>query len=79
MAEKKMTFEQSITRLDAIVKSLEQGDAPLEQSLALFEEGTKLIRGCGKMLEEAEQKVAKLKKGPDGEPIELPFDEGEPE
>ena len=62
-------------RLDEIVRSMEKGDAPLEEALKLFEEGSALIAACGKMLDEAEQKVVKLKKGPDGEPIELPFEE----
>ncbi len=75
MASKKLTFEQSLARLDEIVKHLEKGDLPLADSLKLFEEGTALIASCGKMLDEAEQKVVKLKKGPDREPIELPFEE----
>ncbi len=74
---KKMTYEQSVQRLDEIVRSMEKGDAPLEEALKLFEEGSALIVACGKMLDEAEQKVVKLKKGPEGEPIELPFEEEE--
>ncbi|MBE7016715.1 MAG: exodeoxyribonuclease VII small subunit [Ruminococcaceae bacterium] len=69
-----MTFEQSIKRLDEIVKSLEKGDVSLSDSMSLFEEGTALIKNCGEMLDKAEQKVVMLKKGADGEPIELPFD-----
>lgn len=71
----KLSFEQSITRLDEIVKQLEKGDVPLSDSLKLFEEGTALISNCDAMLNEAEQMVVKLKKGPDGEPIELPFED----
>lgn len=71
----KLSFEQSITRLDEIVKLLEKGDAPLSDSLKLFEEGTTLISNCDAMLNEAEQMVVKLKKGPDGEPVELPFED----
>ena len=63
-----------MTRLEEIVSLLEKGDAPLEQAMALFEEGAKLLRECTKQLDEAEQKVVKLQKGPDGEPVELPFD-----
>lgn len=74
---KKMTYEQSVQRLDEIVRSMEKGDAPLEESLKLFEEGAALIAACSKMLDEAEQKVVKLKKGADGEPIELPFEDVE--
>lgn len=69
-----MTFEQSLKRLDEIVKALEHGDVPLADSMALFEEGTGLIRKCGAMLDEAEQKVVKLKKGADGLPEEVDFD-----
>ena len=54
---------------------MERGDAPLADSLKLFEEGATLITACTKQLDEAEQKVVKLRKGPDGEPEELPFEE----
>lgn len=73
MAEKKLTFEQSMERLSAIVGKLEGGDAPLEESLKLFEEGAKLVSSCQKQLNDAEQKVMKLRKGADGEPVEEPF------
>jgi len=72
--ENKLTYEQAISRLDEIVRNMERGDAPLEEALKLFEEGAALITLCNKMLDEAEQKVVKLKKGPDGYPIELPFE-----
>ena len=68
-----------ITRaqLEEIVAALEKGDAPLADSLALFEEGTKLIAACSQELDAAEQKVVKLMKGPDGAPVELPFESTE--
>ena len=56
-------------------KGTGQGDAPLADSLKLFEEGATLITACTKQLDVAEQKVGKLRKGPDGEPEELPFEE----
>ena len=77
MTKNNQSFEQSMERLDAIVKQLEKGEAPLNESLALFEEGTALIATCGKMLDSAEQKVVMLKKGESGEPIEAPFEGGE--
>ena len=55
MNEKNATFEQNMQRLEQIVRSLERGDAPLEESLKLFEEGTALVRSCGKLLDEAEK------------------------
>mgnify|MGYP000593385320 CR=1 FL=1 len=77
MSAKKQTFEQEIARLEEIVAALEKGDVPLAESLALFEEGTKLIAGCSKQLDQAEQQVVKLMKGPDGAPVELPFESTE--
>ena len=74
MAEKKLSFEQALGRINEIVKALENGDAPLDESMKLFEEGTALLRRCGDMLDAAEQQVVKLRKGPDGAPEELPFD-----
>ncbi len=74
MANKEKSFEESLARLEEIVKLLEKGDAPLAESLGLFEEGAGLIRACGKLLDQAEQKVVKLRKGPDGAPEELPFE-----
>ena len=68
------SFEEQIARLEQIVSQLERGDVKLADSLALFEEGTKLSALCAGLLDEAEQKVVKLQKGPDGEPVELPFD-----
>ena len=75
MAKDKMSFEDSVKRLDEIVKLLERGDAPLSESLKLFEEGTSLISNCDTLLNEAEQKVVKLRKCQYGEPEELPFGE----
>ena len=75
MAEKKQpAFETRLKRLEEIVAALERGDAPLEDAMKLFEEGTKLIRTCLNQLDKAEQQVVRLKKGPDGAPEELPFD-----
>ena len=64
-----MTFEESAARIEEIVKLLERGDVSLDKSLALFEEGAKLIKICGKMLDEAEQTVLRLQKGDNDEPI----------
>jgi len=68
------SFEQAAARIDEIVRLLEKGDAPLDKSLELFEEGARLIKVCGKMLDKAEQKVALLQKGADGAPMESLFD-----
>ena len=69
MNEKNMTFEQSMQRLEQIVRSLERGDAPLEESLKLFQEGTGLVRTCGQLLDEAELEIKKVAVAPDGTPM----------
>lgn len=74
MAAKKPDFETSLKRLEEIVAALEKGDASLNDSMKLFQEGTALLQSCGAMLDEAEQQVVRLRKGPDGAPEELPFD-----
>ena len=74
MAErKKKTFESSLARLEEIVKSMESGDAMLDETLSLYEEGVKLIQFCTKALENAEQKVKILQKGENGTLEEIDF------
>ena len=68
-----MTFEQKMARLEEIVGKLEKGDAQLNESLALFEEGTALVGACRQELDTAEQQVVKLMKGADGAPVETDF------
>ena len=70
-------FEERMRRLEEIVRLLEKGDAPLEDAIRLFEEGTKLAKSCDDMLNEAEKKVVVLSKGADGAPVETEFDIGE--
>jgi len=70
-----VSFEQAAERINEIVKLLEKGDAPLNESLALFEEGAKLIKIAGTLLDEAEQVVVRVQKGADGTPEESLLDE----
>lgn len=74
MPENKMTFEESMLRLEQIVRAMERGDVPLEESLKLFREGTALVQSCEKLLDEAELQVKKIAAGADGEPVEEVFD-----
>lgn len=73
MNQENKTFEQSMVRLEQIVRTMERGEAPLEESLKLFQEGTELVRTCGKLLEEAELQVKKIMTAPDGSPVEEAF------
>ena len=68
-----MTFESSLQRLEQIVRTLERGEAPLEESLKLFQEGTELVRNCETMLEKAELQVKKIMTPQDGSPVEEDF------
>ena len=54
------TFEKAMARLEQIVSALESGRCPLDDSMKLFEEGTRLTAYCAKQLQEAEQKILKL-------------------
>ena len=69
----KKSFEENMHRLEEIVGKLEKGEAPLSDSLALFEEGTALVAACRRELDQAEQQVVKLMKGSDGAPVETVF------
>lgn len=60
MADKELTFEEAIARLSELAAGLENGKAPLDEALSMFEEGVKLIGICKKQLDEAEQKVREL-------------------
>ena len=66
MSEKSMKFEASMERLEAIVRQLEQGNAPLDESL-------KLVQSCAKQLDSAEQEIVKLTKTADGTPAETEY------
>jgi len=67
------TFEENMQRLEQIVRAMERGDVALEESLKLFQEGTALIRSCGKLLDEAELQVKKIMTDANGEPLEEDF------
>ena len=73
MNKENKTFEQSMARLEQIVRAMERGDVALEESLKLFQEGTELVRSCGKLLDEAELQVKQIMTAPDGSPVEEDF------
>ena len=68
------TFEENMVRLEQIVRTMERGDVPLDESLKLFREGTALVQLCGKLLDEAELEVKKVISAADGSPVEETFD-----
>ena len=67
------TFEEKMQRLEQIVRAMEHGDVPLEESLKLFSEGAQLVTDCGKLLDEAELQVKKIATDDNGRPVEEDF------
>jgi len=66
MSEKNQTFEVSLAELEKIVRRLEEGDLPLEESLELFEKGVRLSRECRERLNQAERRIEILLRDEDG-------------
>jgi exodeoxyribonuclease VII small subunit len=71
------SFEDAMTRLDAIVAKLEEDKLPLDEMLSRYEEGIALARYCGEKLEAAEQKVRLIARKADGSVTLEDFDNGE--
>jgi exodeoxyribonuclease VII small subunit len=61
-----LSFEEALRRLEAIVQQLERGDVPLDQSIALYEEGNKLREQCQKRLDLAQARIDQIVGGADG-------------
>ena len=73
MNRKNASFENNMQRLEQIVRAMERGDVPLEESLKLFQEGTDLVRSCNQLLDDAQLQVRKIMTAPDGSPVEEDF------
>ena len=73
MSKAKKSFEESMARLEQIVRAMERGDVALEESLKLFQEGTELVRNCQKLLDDAKLQVKMIMAAPDGTPVEEDF------
>ena len=65
--QRKMTFEQALGKLEELVEQIESGEVGLEESIARYEEGIKLIKQCRAILDAAEKRIQLLAKGEDGE------------
>ena len=72
---KEPSFEESLERLESIVASMESGELGLDDMIARFEEGQKLIARCQKRLTEVERRVEALVRNADGTVATVPFDE----
>jgi len=74
MTNKKKSFEENLEELKESVKSLEEGDLPLEETVEKFEEGLKVSKLCSEELEIAQKKIEKIIEK-DGKPVSEPFKE----
>jgi exodeoxyribonuclease VII small subunit len=72
-----LSFEAALVRLEEIVRTLEKGEAPLDQSITLYQEGDRLRRLCEARLKDAQARIEQITFGSDGKPAGLkPFDAG---
>jgi exodeoxyribonuclease VII small subunit len=70
-----MSFEQALKSLEEIVRRLESGDVPLEESIDLYERGEQLRKLCQARLDTAQARIEKIVAGPDGKAVDTePFD-----
>ena len=72
-----LSFEDALKRLEEIVRTLEKGEAPLDQSIELYQEGDRLRRHCEARLKDAQARIEQIAFGSDGKPAGAkPFDVG---
>ena len=72
-----MSFEEALRSLEDVVRRLEGGEVPLDESIALYERGEALRRHCQARLDAAQERIEKIVSGPDGKPTgTAPFDAG---
>lgn len=72
-----MSFEDALRALEDVVRKLEGGDVPLDESISLYERGEELRRHCQARLDAAQARIEKIVAGPDGKAIgAVPFDAG---
>jgi len=70
-----LSFEEALRALETIVRQLESGDVPLEDSISLYEEGERLRQHCQKRLDAAQVRIERIVQGPDGAATSTrPFD-----
>lgn len=70
-----LSFEDALRALESIVRELESGEVPLEDSISLYEKGEKLRQHCQKRLDTAQARIERIVAGPDGAAVSTqPFD-----
>lgn len=74
-ARKKLTFEEQLDKVEAIIGQMEDGSMPLEETLKHYDEGMQMIAAMEKELAEATQRLTVLRRGADGQDAEIPVEE----
>ena len=75
--QEELSFEDALRRLEEIVRTLERGEAPLDRSIELYQEGDRLKRHCEARLKAAQARIEQIAFGSDGNPKGVtPFDAG---
>ena len=75
MEKQSKSFESNMQRLEQIVRAMERGDVPLEESQKLFQECTELVQTCSKLLDNAQLQIKKVMTAADGSPVMEDFED----
>lgn len=74
-AKKKLTFEQQLADVEALISQMESGSMTLEESMKRYEEGMKALQALEKELAGAAQKLTVLRRSAEGQDVEIPLEE----
>ena len=74
MAEKKLTFEQQLEAVEALISGMESGSMPLEESMRRYEEGMAMIASMEKELQSAQQRLTVIRRSAEGGDEEVPLE-----
>lgn len=72
--KKKLTFEQQLEAVEALISGMESGSMPLEESMRRYEEGMAMIAAMEKALQSAQQRLTVIRRGAEGEDEEVPLE-----
>ena len=72
--KKKLTFEQQLEAVEALISGMESGSMPLEESMRRYEEGMAMIASMEKELQAAQQRLTVIRQGAEGEDEEVPLE-----
>lgn len=74
-SRKKLTFEQQLEAVETLISGMESGALPLEESMQRYEEGMAMLARMEKELQAVTQRLTVIRRGADGETVEVPLEE----